>query len=150
MALCHNHAPYLREALDSVLAQDYAALEVWLVDNGSTDGSPAILQEYAQHNPAWHLLLLPENLGNCRAFNQAFLQSQGEFVVDFATDDVLLPQRLSQQVALFRQLPPIMAWCIPTVSLSAKPARCWGCTTGRPEPGACSRSRRAAGFLRTC
>ncbi|WP_191906301.1 glycosyltransferase family 2 protein [Hymenobacter baengnokdamensis] len=106
VALCHNHAPYLREALDSVLAQDYAALEVWLVDNGSTDGSPAILQEYAQHNPAWHLLLLPENLGNCRAFNQAFFQSQGEFVVDFATDDVLLPQRLSQQVALFRQLPP--------------------------------------------
>ena len=106
IALCHNHAPYLREALDSILAQDYAPLEVWLVDNGSTDGSPAILRAYAQAQPGWHLLLLPDNIGNCRAFNQAFLQSQGEFVVDFATDDILLPRRLSQQVALFQSLPP--------------------------------------------
>ena len=106
IALCHNHAPYLREALDSILAQDYAPLEVWLVDNGSTDGSPAILQAYAQAQPDWHLLLLPGNSGNCRAFNQAFFQSRGEFVVDFATDDVLLPQRLRQQVALFQSLPP--------------------------------------------
>jgi glycosyltransferase involved in cell wall biosynthesis len=106
VALCHNHAPYLREALDSVLAQDYAPLEVWLVDNASTDGSPAILQEYAAAHPGWRLLLLPENVGNCRAFNQAFFQSQGEFIVDFATDDVLLPSRLSQQVALFQSLPP--------------------------------------------
>lgn len=106
IALCHNHAPYLREALDSIVAQDYAPLQVWLVDNGSTDGSPAILQAYAQAQPGWHLLLLPTNFGNCRAFNQAFFQSQGEFVVDFATDDVLLPQRLRQQVALFQSLPP--------------------------------------------
>ncbi len=106
VALCHNHAPYLREALDSILAQDYGPLEVWLVDNGSTDDSPAILQAYAQAQPGWHLVLLPINIGNCRAFNQAFSQSRGEFVVDFATDDVLLPQRLSQQVALFQRLPP--------------------------------------------
>ena len=106
IALCHNHAPYLREALDSIVHQAYAPLEVWLVDNGSTDESPAILREYAQAYPNWHLLLLPENLGNCRAFNQAFRQSEGEFVVDFATDDVLLPTRLGQQVALFQSLPP--------------------------------------------
>jgi len=106
IALCHNHAPYLREALNSILAQDYAPLEVWLVDNGSTDGSPAILRAYAQAQPGWRLLLLPTNSGNCRAFNQAFFQSQGEFVVDFATDDILLPQRLRQQVALLQSLPP--------------------------------------------
>ena len=106
IALSHNHAPYLREALDSILNQEYKSLEVWLVDNGSTDDSPVIMREYAQAHPGWHLLLLPENIGNCRAFNQAFFQSQGEFVVDFATDDVLLPARLSQQVALFRSLPP--------------------------------------------
>ena len=105
VALCHNHAPFLRAALDSILAQDYPHLEVWLVDNASQDGSPAVLREYAQAHPTWKLLLLPENVGNCRAFNQAFFQSTGEFVVDFATDDELLPQRLSQQVALFQRLP---------------------------------------------
>ena len=105
IALCHNHALFLREALTSIEQLDYPALEVWLVDNGSTDGSPALLRAYAQAHPDWHLLLLPENLGNCRAFNQAFGQSRGEFVVDFATDDLLLPQRLRQQVALFQSLP---------------------------------------------
>ena len=106
VALCHNHAPFLRAALDSILAQDYPRLEVWLVDDASHDGSPAILREYALAHPAWHLLLLPAGVGNCRAFNQAFFPSQGEFVVDFATDDELLPRRISQQVALFQSLPP--------------------------------------------
>ncbi|GAC1593819.1 MAG: glycosyltransferase [Hymenobacter sp.] len=101
VALCHNHAPFVREALDSILAQTYPNLEVWLVDDASTDGSPAILREYAARQPAWHLLLLPGNLGNCRAFNQAFRHSRGEFVIDFATDDVLLPERVTQQVDAF-------------------------------------------------
>ncbi|RZK22686.1 MAG: glycosyltransferase [Hymenobacter sp.] len=106
VALCYNHALFLRQALDSILAQDYPHLEVWLVDDASQDGSPEILREYAQAHPGWRLLLLPHNLGNCRAFNQAFFQSQGSFILDFATDDVLLPHRISQQVALFEKLGP--------------------------------------------
>ena len=106
VALCHNHAPFLREALDSILTQTYLRLEVWLVDDASTDESPAILREYAARNPAWHLLLLTANEGNCRAFNRAFFLSQGEFVLDFATDDVLLPARVAQQVAQFRAADP--------------------------------------------
>ena len=104
IALCHNHRRFLAEALDSILAQTYPRLEVWLVDDASTDGSAEILAEYAARNPTWHLLLLPQNGGNCRAFNQAFAQSQGEFILDFATDDVLLPQRISQQVSAFGAL----------------------------------------------
>ena len=106
VALCHNHAPFVRAALDSIVAQTYAPLEVWLVDDASTDESPAILREYAARHPAWHLRLLPANVGNCRAFNLAFRASRGEFVVDFATDDVLLPARLTQQVAALRAAGP--------------------------------------------
>ncbi len=106
VALCYNHAPFVREALDSILAQTYPRLEVWLVDDASTDESAAILREYAARHPHWHLLLLPENLKNCRAFNAAFRQCTGEFVVDFATDDVLLPDRVASQVALFQALGP--------------------------------------------
>jgi glycosyltransferase involved in cell wall biosynthesis len=104
IALCYNHAPFLAEALDSILAQTYPHLEVWLVDDGSRDGSSDILRQYAARNPGWQLLLRPENGGNCRAFNEAFHRCQGEFVLDFATDDVLLPDRLSQQVAAFAGL----------------------------------------------
>ena len=105
VALCYNHAPFVREALDSILAQTYPNLEVWLVDDASTDESAAILCEYAARHPTWHLLLLPENLKNCRAFNRAFRQCRGEFVVDFATDDVLLPDRVASQVAVFQSQP---------------------------------------------
>jgi glycosyltransferase involved in cell wall biosynthesis len=103
VALCHNHAPFLRQALDSILAQTYPHLEVWLVDDASTDGSGAVLREYAAAQPGWQTLFLTENVGNCRAFNAAFRRSRGAFVIDFATDDVLLPQRIAQQVAAFQQ-----------------------------------------------
>ena len=106
VALCHNHAPFLRESLDSILAQTYPHLEVWLVDDASADGSPDILREYAAAHPAWHLLLLPQNVGNCRAFNAAFRQSRGEYVIDLATDDVLLPERVARQVAAFAAAGP--------------------------------------------
>jgi glycosyltransferase involved in cell wall biosynthesis len=102
VALCHNHAPFLREALNSILAQTYPRLEVWLVDDASTDGSVEILSEYAAANPHWRTLFLTENVGNCSAFNQSFRQSRGEFVIDFATDDVLLPTRVALQVAQFQ------------------------------------------------
>ncbi|OUJ74954.1 hypothetical protein BXP70_06690 [Hymenobacter crusticola] len=104
VALCYNHAPFLPEALDSILAQTYPNLEVILVDDASTDASAGILTRYAAANPAWQLLLLPQNVGNCAAFNRAYRQSRGEFLLDFATDDVLLPERVSQQIAAFQKL----------------------------------------------
>ena len=105
VALCHNHAPYLAQALDSILAQTQPPLDVWLVDDASTDGSPDILRRYAAAHPRWHLLLLPHNVGNCRAFNQTLARCQGDWVIDFATDDVLLPTRLERQTAFVQTLP---------------------------------------------
>jgi glycosyltransferase involved in cell wall biosynthesis len=105
VALCHNHAPFLRQALDSILTQTYPHLEVWLVDDASSDGSRELLREYAAAQPQWQTLFLPENVGNCRAFNAALRQSRGAFVIDFATDDVLLPERMAQQVAAFQHAP---------------------------------------------
>ncbi|MBW3129495.1 glycosyltransferase family 2 protein [Hymenobacter profundi] len=105
VALCYNHAPFLIEALESILAQTYPHLEVILVDDASTDNSQAVLARYAQGNPHWKTLLLLQNVGNCAAFNAAFRQTNGEFIIDFATDDVLLPTRVAQQVAAFQELP---------------------------------------------
>ena len=104
VALCHNHARFLEPALDSILAQTYPRLEVFLVDDGSTDDSVAVLRKYAAAQPAWKTVFLPESVGNCAAFNRAFFQSQGEYIIDFATDDLLLPERIARQVAQFQQL----------------------------------------------
>ncbi|MCB2410255.1 glycosyltransferase family 2 protein [Hymenobacter lucidus] len=106
VALCYNHAPFLAEALNSILAQTYPNIEVILVDDASTDGSRTMLAQYAAAHPTWQTIFLDDNIGNCRAFNQAFRQGRGEFFIDFATDDVLLPARVARQVACFQQLAP--------------------------------------------
>ena len=105
ICLCYNHAPFLREALDSVFTQDYPNIDVILVDDASEDGSQEILQEYHQKYPISQLILHTENKGNCKSFNEAYQRSLGEYIIDFATDDCMLPERLKKQVQLFEELP---------------------------------------------
>jgi len=102
ICLCHNQAPYVRQALDSVLAQTYPALELLVVDDASTDGSRAVIQEFLAVHPTVQAIFFDENQGNCRAFNHAFYQSHGEFILDIAADDVLLPERIARQVTGFQ------------------------------------------------
>ena len=139
VALCHNHTSFLREALDSILNQTYSPLDVWLVDDSSTDGSVDFLREYVAQNPAWHLLLLSENVGNCRAFNLAFHQSKGEFIIDFSTDDVLLPERIARQVAVFQAAAPTVGMVFSNAELIGEKGQLLGLhhrpdNHGRPQP----------------
>jgi glycosyltransferase involved in cell wall biosynthesis len=74
------------------------------VDDMSTDRSRPIIQEIAAENPSIETIFTTKNLGNCAAFNLAFEKVKGEFVVDFATDDVMIPDRILKQVDLFQSL----------------------------------------------
>ncbi|GGK65534.1 glycosyltransferase family 2 protein [Rufibacter glacialis] len=105
ICLSYNHAAFLRQALDSVLAQTYQNLEVLVVDDLSTDNSVQIIEEYVQRFPRLKFIKHAQNTGNCAAFNEAFRLSTGEFIIDFATDDVLHPDRVARQVDAFQHLP---------------------------------------------
>ncbi|WP_439881601.1 glycosyltransferase family 2 protein [Pontibacter sp. MBLB2868] len=104
ICLCYNHERFLIEALDSVLHQTYPHLEIIVVDDMSIDGSAAIISEYVQQHPEIKYIRTGRNMGNCAAFNMGWRTSKGAFVLDFATDDVLLPDRVAQQVKAFSQL----------------------------------------------
>lgn len=104
ICLCYNHARFVREALESVLAQTYRALEIIVVDDGSTDASVEVIREFIRDHPQIQFIALPRNIGNCAAFNRALALAKGEYVVDFATDDVFVAERLEKQVALFESL----------------------------------------------
>lgn len=106
ICLCYNHEHFLVEALDSVLHQTYPQVEILVVDDASTDNSRQLLQAYAAAHPQIRLLLLEHNLGNCRAFNRGLALARGEFIIDFATDDVMLPGRVAAQVQAFSTLGP--------------------------------------------
>ncbi|SIQ50231.1 glycosyltransferase [Pontibacter lucknowensis] len=104
ICLCYNHERFIAEALDSVLAQTYPNLEIIIMNDCSTDNSVAIIQEYVRQYPQLTFMSTGTNLGNTRAFNMAWRASKGDYIIDFATDDVLLPERVAQQVAAFEKL----------------------------------------------
>jgi glycosyltransferase involved in cell wall biosynthesis len=101
ICLCYNHRQFLVEAMESVMAQTYTNLQIIVVDDCSTDGSGEVIQDLGRKYPQLEVMLLPSNLGNCKAFNAAWQRADGDLVIDFATDDVMIPVRVERQVEFF-------------------------------------------------
>lgn len=106
LVLCYNHAPYVAESIRSVLEQDYPAIELIVCDDGSDDESREVIRDIVKANPHIKTRLSEVNQGYTRTFNTAFAESKGVFLIDLAADDVLLPGRISKQVALFAESGP--------------------------------------------
>ncbi|GHN01412.1 hypothetical protein WSM22_29010 [Cytophagales bacterium WSM2-2] len=104
VCLCYNQQEFVVEALESVLQQTYSNIQLIIVDDCSTDESVSRIQTVLDKNPGIKFLWLTENLGNCAAFNKGFALVEGEFVIDFAADDVMHTQRIEKQVNQFRKL----------------------------------------------
>ena len=101
---CYNHAAYVTESMESVLNQTYRNYELIVVDDGSNDNSVAVIQNYILNHPEITFINLQKNAGICKAFNTAFKVCQGDFIIDLAADDVLLPDRLEKGVESFQRL----------------------------------------------
>lgn len=84
----YNVAPYLRECLDSVLAQAFTDWEAICVDDGSTDGSGTILDEYVAKDTRFRVIHQP-NAGVSAARNKALDTVQGEWIAFLDADDLL-------------------------------------------------------------
>lgn len=95
----YNVAEYLGECVDSILAQTYGELEVILVDDGSTDSSPAICDAYARADARVRVYHL-DNGGVSRARNYGMQQATGEYIMFADSDDVLLPHAVARGVEL--------------------------------------------------
>jgi glycosyltransferase involved in cell wall biosynthesis len=104
VCLCYNHKNYVTEALLSVINQDYPNIQLIVVDDASTDGSVAIIKDFIKLHPNVHFIPLKKNKGNCKAFNEGLKQTNGDFIIDLAADDVLMPNRVSEGVRAFAEL----------------------------------------------
>lgn len=102
ICLSYNHKNYIERAVKSVFNQTYGNIELILVDDASTDGSQEIVKDLGIKNNL-RTLLLPENLGNCKAFNLGFSLSKGEFIIDLAADDILFPERIKVGVRMLEE-----------------------------------------------
>lgn len=94
----YNTKAYLKDCIESILAQTHKNLEVILVDDGSSDGSRAILEEYAQKDSRIRLLF-QENAGQGVARNRALDSMRGDFVAFIDSDDRIMPDMFEKMTA---------------------------------------------------
>jgi glycosyltransferase involved in cell wall biosynthesis len=93
----YNYGRFLTECIDSALAQTHPKTEVIVVDDGSTDDSPAIIRGYGNRIRA----TLKPNEGPASSWNLGFSQSRGQFVLFLDSDDALLPTAVETAIPLF-------------------------------------------------
>jgi glycosyltransferase involved in cell wall biosynthesis len=101
----YNGERYLAEALDSILAQSYRPLEILVVDDGSTDRTPAVIASYGSAVRA----LRQANLGHAAARNRGIAAAEGAFLAFLDADDRWHPAKLERQMARFTARPELEA-----------------------------------------
>lgn len=102
----YNKVNTIARALDTVLAQTYQDFEVVVVDDGSTDGGAAIVEQYADPRIR---LIRQENAGVSAARNKGIAEARGEYVAFLDADDEWMPEFLAEIVTLQQEFPDCKA-----------------------------------------
>ncbi len=97
----YNHAPYLRECLESALAQDYDDLEVIVIDDCSSDNSVEIAQSI--NDKRIQVRKNAKNLGAYATQNRAMEMATGDYIAVLNSDDIWQPHKLRKQIALLEK-----------------------------------------------
>ena len=101
----YNGERYLREAIDSVLAQTYHDFELWVCNDGSTDGTVAIVDSYA--DPRVRRVDNPQNMGLVATLNRAFAMVESPYIARMDDDDLWHPKKLEWQMELLESRPEV-------------------------------------------
>lgn len=101
IALCvHNGGGYLREQMESLLAQSESRIEIVALDDASTDRSAAVLHEFAARDPRVRVFGNARNLGPQCSFERAMSLGRGDFIALSDQDDIWHPQKLEKLLAV--------------------------------------------------
>ena len=101
IVVCHNQGDYVKEAVISAFIQTYPNIEVLVVDDASTDHSDKVIQNLWSEGYQFTRVSNSESLGYCKAFNKGLALSTGEYIIDLAADDILLPERVEAGMSSF-------------------------------------------------
>jgi glycosyltransferase involved in cell wall biosynthesis len=101
----YNRSSLLKEAIQSVIKQSYRPIECVIVDDGSTDDSKKVVEELQKKNNSTFLIiyLYQRNCGPQAARNTGTKVSTGEYIQYLDSDDVLYPDKISEQVRFLKQ-----------------------------------------------
>jgi glycosyltransferase involved in cell wall biosynthesis len=101
----YNHARFLPDALDALLAQSYRPLEFIVVDDASEDSSVPLLQDYARRHPWMRVIVHRENQGAPATLQELLEMAAGDYFFAPAADDLVLPGLLEKSMALIGRHP---------------------------------------------
>lgn len=101
----YNVKNYIVETMDCVRAQTYTDWELLLVEDGSTDGTKQIVQDYIQRTADERIYLIehPENGGAAKARNDGVSQAKGRYIAYLDSDDLWEPKKLEMQLAFMKK-----------------------------------------------
>jgi len=98
ICISYNHAPYIKEALESLFNQTYSNVEIIIADDASSDSSQDVIKELIAENTEIQTIFHKSNCGYTSTFNRAFGKAKGKYLVDFALDDIMLPDFIEKSV----------------------------------------------------
>ena len=103
----YNDTGTVEAAVESVRAQTYPDWDLLIVDDGSTDKTPAILRRIAEQDKRITVLRNPTNRGLAASLNIGWRQARGELIARMDADDLCLPERLQRQVQFMTAHPEV-------------------------------------------
>ena len=95
----YNAERFLSQAIDSILHQTYQDFELFVIDDGSTDKTRNLIEEYAQIDSRVTLVCNENNLGLIKTLNKGLSLARGKYIARMDADDISLPERFQRQVA---------------------------------------------------
>lgn len=106
----YNASRHIEETLDSLIHQTYPFIEIVVVNDGSTDNTDLIIQQWVQKHRDHPIIRenrfvyhpMPYNIGFSGAFTTGYFLARGEFIATMAADDLSHPERIAKQVAFLQ------------------------------------------------
>ncbi len=103
ICLAYNHENFVVETLNSVIQQNYQPIELIIVDDYSKDRTKLEINNWLLSHPEVQFIANEFNIGNTKSFNNALKIAKGEYIIDLAADDLLLPNGIQMQVNAFQK-----------------------------------------------
>ena len=99
----YNHAVFVERTLRSIFAQTFVPKKLIVIDDGSKDESPEIIQKVLLDCPFEYEFIKRENKGLCQTLNEGFARTSGEYFAYLGSDDLWLPEFLAESIALLEK-----------------------------------------------
>ncbi|VVB54324.1 Glycosyltransferase AglE [uncultured archaeon] len=112
-----NEERYIRQAIESILNQTHADLELIIVDDASTDATPQVIDEYAKKDSRVRVITLKKPAGVCAATNTAIKAALGEYVAVMDGNDIAMAGRIEEEAGFLAEHPQISCVSSPVILL---------------------------------